>query len=197
MMDDHVLHSTHRSRFFRMLNQYLDSSHLPAALVASFIKRLARLALHGPPAAIVVTVPWTYNLLKMHPQCTFLLHREPSCHEERQLLGLEGLHDSFDEREADPMETGAIETCLWELEELTNHYHPNVASLCKIISQEFRKQSYNLEDFLDHSYNTLVAGDLGKTVKKAPVVEYQIPKQPLTNAESNCDMVMLLEEARA
>ncbi|KAK3051503.1 hypothetical protein LTS18_012422, partial [Coniosporium uncinatum] len=52
LLDHNLLHSKHRSRFFRLLNTFMSSTHLPAALVASFIKRLARLALHGPPAGI-------------------------------------------------------------------------------------------------------------------------------------------------
>ena len=61
--------------------------------------------------------------------------------------------DPFNMEEQDPMETDAIESSLWEIETLQFHYHPNVATLAKIISEQFTKQSYNLEDFLDHSYN--------------------------------------------
>jgi hypothetical protein len=44
LLDADILHSKHRSRFIRLLDTFLGSSHLPAVLVASFIKRLARLA---------------------------------------------------------------------------------------------------------------------------------------------------------
>lgn len=50
-------------------------SHLPSILVASFIKRLARLSLSAPPAAIVMIIPFIYNLLKLHPGCMVLIHR--------------------------------------------------------------------------------------------------------------------------
>lgn len=50
-------------------------SHLPVSLVASFIKRLSRLSLSAPPAAIVAIVPFVYNLLKRHPACMVLIHR--------------------------------------------------------------------------------------------------------------------------
>ena len=53
----------------------MSSSHLPANLVASFIKRLSRLALSASPAAIVTVVPFVYNLLKRHPSCMVLVHR--------------------------------------------------------------------------------------------------------------------------
>lgn len=49
--------------------------HLPSALVAAFIKRLARLSLSAPPAAIVTVIPFIYNLLKLHPGCMTMIHR--------------------------------------------------------------------------------------------------------------------------
>lgn len=153
LLDDGILHSKHRSRFFRLLDEFMSSTHLPAALVASFIKRLSRLALHGPPAGIVVVVPWIYNMLMKHPACTFMIHRVTRDPEMRKKLEDEGMDDPFSMEETDPMETNAIESSLWELETLQSHYHPNVATLAKIISEQFTKRSYNLEDFLDHSYN--------------------------------------------
>lgn len=65
----------YRPRFFRLLDIFMSSSHLPSTLVASFIKRLARLALAANPAAIVAVVPFIYNLLKRHPSCMPLIHR--------------------------------------------------------------------------------------------------------------------------
>jgi U3 small nucleolar RNA-associated protein 19 len=62
LLDADLLHSKHRSRFLRLLNTFLSSTHLPASLIASFIKRLSRLALFAPPAAIVAIVPYIYNL---------------------------------------------------------------------------------------------------------------------------------------
>ncbi|OJD30891.1 ribosome biogenesis protein [Diplodia corticola] len=180
LLDEGILHSKHRSRFFRLLDEFMSSTHLPAALVASFIKRLSRLALHAPPAGIVVVVPWVYNMLMKHPACTFMIHRVTRDPEARRKLEEEGMEDPFRMEESDPMETDAIESSLWELETLQFHYHPNVATLAKIISEQFTKRSYNLEDFLDHSYNGLIEAEFGKEIKKAPVVEYEIPKRIFT-----------------
>jgi U3 small nucleolar RNA-associated protein 19 len=157
LLDADILHSKHRSRFFRLLDTFLASSHLPAAMVASFIKRLARLALNAPPSAIVAIVPWMYNILKKHPLCTFMIHRVPRTKEEKAQIESEGLADPFLPDELDPMETRAIDSCLWEIVQLQSHYHPNVATIAKIISEQFTKQYYNLEDFLDHSYQSVSA----------------------------------------
>lgn len=152
LLDRDILHSKHRSRFFRLLDTFLASTHLPAALVASFIKRLSRLALDAPPSAIVIVIPWIYNLLKRHPLCTFMLHREVREPEKKKDIQEHGFEDPYLPNETDPMETKAIDSCLWELVQLQAHYHPNVATIAKIISEQFTKQSYNIEDFLDHSY---------------------------------------------
>lgn len=150
LLDSELLHSKHRSRFFRLLDTFLASTHLPAALVASFVKRLARLSLFAPPSGIVVVVPWIYNLLKRHPSCTFMIHRDV---EFRHNDGAWG--DPFQEEESNPMETDALESSLWEIQMLQSHYHSNVATIAKIISEQFTKQAYNPEDFLDHSYGTV------------------------------------------
>lgn len=179
LLDNNILHSKHRARFFRLLELFLSSTHLPATLVASFIKRLARLALEAPPGGIVMVVPWVYNMLKKHPQCTFMLHREVTNPKNNAQLEFDGTSDSFDMDQQDPLLTNAIDSSLWELESLQHHYHPNVATLAKIISSQFTKQEYSLEDFLDHSYNGLLNAELGKEVKKTPVVEFEIPKRIL------------------
>ena len=155
LLDEGLLHSKHRSRFFRLLDTFMSSTHLPATLVASFIKRLSRLALYAPPAGVVVVVPWVYNMFKRHPACTFMMHREIRDAELKQQIEEEGMEDPFDMDEPDPLLTDAIESNIWELETLQSHYHPNVATLAKIISEQFTKRSYNLEDFLDHSYTAV------------------------------------------
>ncbi|KAK4166748.1 CBF/Mak21 family-domain-containing protein [Cladorrhinum sp. PSN259] len=184
LLDADVLHSKHRSRFFRLLETFLSSSHLPATMVASFIKRLARLALNAPPSAIVVIVPWFYNLFKRHPLTTFMMHRVPRTPEEKELYETEGLVDPFLPNEQDPQKTNAIDSCLWEIVQLQSHYHPNVATIAKIISEQFTKQAYNTEDFLDHSYSSLFEAEMSKEVKKPPVVEFMIPKHIFTKADT-------------
>jgi len=149
LFDRNLMHVRYRSRFFRLVEIFLNSTHLPANLVASFIKRMSRLTLTAPPSAIVIVVPLVYNLLKSHPSCTFMVHRERY---DRDAARKEGYEDPFDTNEPDPMKTNAIESSLWELVMLQGHYHPSVATLARIVSEQFTKESYKLEDFLDHSY---------------------------------------------
>jgi CBF/Mak21 family len=50
--------------------------HLPAALLASFVKRLSRLSLTAPPTSIVIMIPFVYNILKRHPALMCMIHRD-------------------------------------------------------------------------------------------------------------------------
>ncbi|KAI9831421.1 MAG: hypothetical protein M1826_003594 [Phylliscum demangeonii] len=174
-LDGALLHSRHRSRFFRLLDTFLASSHLPAALVASFMKRLARRALFAPPGAVVMIIPWIYNMTKRHPACAFMLHR----------VGSDAIDDGFDDAQPDPLHTHALEaSSLWEIQALQCHHHPNVATLAKILGQPFTKQAYQLEDFLDHSYASILHAELGRVVKQPPAVEWCIPKHVFATAKT-------------
>lgn len=191
LLDNDLLHSKHRSAFFRHLNIFLGSSHLPATLIASFIKRLSRLALQAPPAAIIAIVPYLYNLFKAHPATTHMLHRPvPKDATDEDGWGI----DPFDPKEQDPTLTDAISSSLWEIETLQSHWHPNVASLCRIISEQFTKQQYTMDDFLDYSYRGMIDAELARDKPEGEeesntrrpkrirevVVEYQIPKRIFT-----------------
>jgi len=97
-LDRDVLHLKHRSRFFRLTELFLSSTyadaflqrflfvltnssflflfrHLPSTLLAPFVKKLSRLSLTAPPAAIVMVIPFTYNILKRHPALMVMIHR--------------------------------------------------------------------------------------------------------------------------
>lgn len=174
LLDNNVLHKKQRSKILRLLRKYLSSTHLPAALVASFVKRLSRLCLYGPPAAIVVIVPLAYNLIQTHRVCSLMLHRTlPSTSRELPKI-LE--HDPFDPKQIDPNLTQASESCLWEVESLSSHWHPNVATIARIMAEQFLKQSYNLEHFLDHSYQSFLTTEVNKLMTKEPAVEHQISR---------------------
>lgn len=158
-LDRDVLHLKHRARFFRMTEIFLSSTHLPATLLASFIKRLSRLSLSAPPAAIIMIIPFTYNILKRHPALMVMIHNPDAGNE---------YTDPFLTDETDPINTRALESSLWELLSHRSHYHATVSTLCKIFTEPFTKPSYPLEDFLDHTYATLFDTEAGRKIKKAP-----------------------------
>lgn len=81
--------------------------------------------------------------------------------------------DPFDAKEVNPESTHALDSSLWELATLMDHYHPNVATLAKIFAQPFRKLNYNMEDFLDWSYDSLLAAETSRKLKVLPTLEFE------------------------
>ncbi|KZO94486.1 CBF-domain-containing protein [Calocera viscosa TUFC12733] len=160
-----VLHLKYRARFFRLTELFLSSTHLPVALLASFIKRLSRLSLSAPPAAIVMIIPFTYNILKQHPSLMPMIHRETTGDDA----------DPFKADESDPMLTNAIASSLWELNSHREHYLASVSTMAKILSEPFTKPSYALEDFLDHTYGTMFEAEIKRKIKYDPAlaVDYE------------------------
>lgn len=159
-----LLYTRFRSRFFRLCDLFLSSSHLSANLIASFIKRLARLALTGTAPGVVIVIPLIYNLLKRHPSCMVMLQNSGAP---------AGFVDPFDENESNPLRTDAIGSSLWEMETLMSHYHPSVATLAKIHGEPFKKPSYNMEDFLDWSYLTLMESEKTRNYKGMACLEFE------------------------
>ncbi|KAI0822685.1 ribosome biogenesis protein Noc4 [Trametes gibbosa] len=163
-LDRDVLHLKHRARFFRLTELFLSSTHLPATLVASFVKRLSRLSLHAPPAAVVMLIPFTYNMVRGHPALMEMIHRGGG-----EVTGAEC--DRFDGEERNPTETKALESSLWELYSHREHYHGGVCALTKILEEAFTRGRYGMEDFLDHTYGTLVETEVKRKIRKEPATE--------------------------
>lgn len=159
-----LFYTRYRSRFFRLCDLFLSSTHLSANLVASFIKKLARLSLTSSASGVVIIIPFIYNLLKRHPTCMIMLHNT----DDNAQVG-----DPFDNLETNPLNTQAIKSSLWELETLMRHYHPNIATLAKIFGEPFRKPNYNMEDFLDWSYQSLLETEKSRRYKSQAALEFE------------------------
>lgn len=166
LLTPNLLYTRYRSRFFRLCDLFLTSTHLSSNLVASFIKKLARLAVAATASGVVIVIPFIYNLMKRHPSCMIMVHNtshsKPGSYE-----------DPFDVNEPNPLKTNAIGSSLWEMETLMSHYHPNIATLAKIFGEPFRKHSYNLEDFLDWSYVTLLESEKNRKYKTLAALEFE------------------------
>ncbi|XP_025089241.1 nucleolar complex protein 4 homolog B-like [Pomacea canaliculata] len=138
LLEPQVYHVKYTARFFHLLDLFLSSTHLPAYLVASFIKRLSRLALRAPSAGARLSIVLVRNLIVRHPNCSVLLHN-PAC--------TEPLADPFIEDESDPAKTHALESSLWEIQTLQNHFSPEVALAAREISKP-ANQEKELSSFL-------------------------------------------------
>ncbi|KAI4877727.1 hypothetical protein NFI96_021977 [Prochilodus magdalenae] len=161
LLDPSVFHVKYRARFFHLTNIFLSSSHLPVYLVAAFVKRLSRLALTAPPTALLIVLPFIYNLIRRHPSCRVLIHR-PSAADEP-------ICDPYVMEEEDPAECHAIESSLWELKTLQKHYHPDVAKAAKVINQPLPKPEDDLSELLELSAYELMERDLKSQSQSVPL----------------------------
>jgi U3 small nucleolar RNA-associated protein 19 len=111
-----------------------------------------------------MVIPFTYNILKAHPALMVMIHSADvddsnglfifASFLQRRSIKAPSL-DPFLEDEPNPVQTNALDSSLWELLSHTSHYHAPVSTMCKIFSEAFTKPGYTMEDFLDHTYNTV------------------------------------------
>lgn len=158
LLDENIFIPDIQHRFFRLADIFLSSTHLPAYLVASFIKRFARLALFASPVSCCVCIAFVVNLLVRHPSCGVMIHRENctmNC-------------DPFLEKETDPSKTCALESMLWEIKTLQSHVNPEVVELAMKINHPVSEE-IPLEDYLQSTSEMLVEKSLKKLKKEYPL----------------------------
>lgn len=126
LTDATIFVAKYRARFFFLVDLFLTSTHIPAYLVCAFVKRLSRLALVAPPTGIIIILSLIRNLLLKHPNAQILVHCP-----EGAASSLE--EDPFNPSEEDPVHCGAMESSLWEVASLQNHYYSRIAKMAKVL----------------------------------------------------------------
>jgi len=151
LVQPQALGAKHRGRFLELLTKCLCRNEmLPAHIVASFVKRLLRAALNAPPPGALFVLAISANLLRQHAECACLIHRKGDEDDTNAMT------DVFDAHTNDPTQTRALESSLWELSALSQHYYPAVATLAKSIGTEDDKTPLlDTDDFLRHTYKSL------------------------------------------
>ena len=170
LLDGSCFHANHRRGFFSLMDVFLKSPALPAYLVASFIKRFARLSLSAPPAGAMVCVAFIHNLIRRHKSCAVLVHRENAPAVDA---------DPFNADEQDPAKTNALKSSLWEMETLRAHYFPQVPKMVSLLERDLtdRVKSKELEmgDLCAASYATLIDEEMDVRIKKVPLAHHVEP----------------------
>lgn len=143
LFDENILHAKYMDRFFRKAELFLSSPYVPARVISSFVKKSARLTLNAPPVAIVTILSMFFNLFKVHSSCIKMIHKD----------SIDSIQsDPFDMSNLDPMKSEAIESSLWEIGLLQNHYSPIVVRMVKAFSESLAKPAFDTEEFLSQSY---------------------------------------------
>ncbi|XP_003372544.1 CBF/Mak21 family protein [Trichinella spiralis] len=101
--------------------------HLPTYLVAAFIKKLSRLSLRAPLDSCIILLGLIRNWLIRHPACQFLVNRQD---EQLQIK-----NDPYNMDELNPQLSNAMESFLWEIKTLKNHYNEEVANMANFVDQ--------------------------------------------------------------
>ena len=172
---EEVFGAKYRLKFMNLLNACLKSTNLPAYMVASFIKKLAHLALRSSsPSALYCIAQLTW-LLQKHPQCKPLLHQH-----HHQLIA------EYDEKITELEKNNALSSSLWEIDTLKVHNLNSVASLSKsleeVSSTEVGTKSpyISVPQYIDNSYASLMEKELG-TIKKNSALAFKKPDKLIPN----------------
>ncbi|NWR49797.1 NOC4L protein, partial [Regulus satrapa] len=166
LLDPSIYHVKYRARFFHLTDLFLSSSHLPAYLVAAFIKRLARLALTAPPEALLMIIPFICNLFRRHPACRVLVHRPEGPADMSE--------DPYVMEEEEPSKSRALESSLWEIQSLQNHYHPDVAKAAAVLNQSLSEMEDDISGLLELSAYELFDKEVKKKAVDVPLEFEQV-----------------------
>lgn len=162
-----ALCGAYRERFALELDLFLSSSGLPAYVSAAFAKRLGRLALGVPPNGAALACGIVYNLLLRQQPVRLLVHKAADGGVAAFPIGA----DSFVEDEDDPRLTGALDSCLWEIDTLRHHYCPTVSSIAKMFAKPFSQttRKVELQPLAALSADSLMKVELNRRLKRAPL----------------------------
>lgn len=174
LLEPSIFVAKHRARFFELTDTCLKSTHLPAYLAAAFAKKLGRLALSAPPSGALLVIAMIHNLLRRHPSINHLVHRDAtSISTSEAKRGA----DPFKAFETDTAKCNALESSLWEIETLRNHYCPAVsrfvASLETDLTVRAKTTEVGISDFSSGSYTTIFTEEVSKRLKAVPLAFYQ------------------------
>ncbi|KAK8777415.1 nucleolar complex protein 4 homolog B [Amblyomma americanum] len=159
LLEPDVFYQKYRARFFFLTDLFLSSTHLPAYLVASFAKKLARMALSAPPYALLYMIPFIGNLLIRHRSLSTMIN-DPS--------DQDASTDPFDVEQANPSKSQAADSSLWELKTLQSHWHPTVAKKAKFIDDNLPRMEWDFSERLEEGYAEMMKRSKAAKHKEAP-----------------------------
>lgn len=168
-------------------------------MIAAFAKRLSRVALVAEPGAILFIIPMVYNLILRHKECLQLIHRtgastaaEQAAKRRQELssanavdaaakelsgqaieIVLKDGHDPFVSDEQDPQACHALQSSLWELHTMKQHYNADVALKATLFEEKLRHAFLDLDDVMDISYKSLFDKQLKRKEKGKVPLAYE------------------------
>ncbi|OQR72779.1 nucleolar complex protein 4-like [Tropilaelaps mercedesae] len=179
-----VFYTKYRARFFFLADVFLSSTHLPAYLVAAFAKKMARLALTAPAYSQLHVIPFIGNLIIRHTTLGRMVHST----EVKDMST-----DPFDASETDPAKSHALESSLWELKTLQEHWYHRAAAKANLINNWFPKIEWDFSSVLEGDYPQLFGKAIKEKYKGALPINYHKPKGLFRHADDRMATTWLME----
>ncbi|XP_043072239.1 nucleolar complex protein 4 homolog B [Drosophila grimshawi] len=154
-----MFYNKYKARLFYLADIFLTSTHLPENLVAAFVKRLARLALKSPTEDAIILIRFVCNLLLRHTGLQRLICATDAA-------SAVEISDPYDERELDPVKTGALNSSLWEMLLLQKHAVPEVANAARFISKSLPVFEFDLGPLLEIKECDIFDDEVKKMMKQ-------------------------------
>lgn len=155
-----IFYTKYKSRLYMLANIFLSSTHIPETMIASFIKRFARLCLQAPPQDIIILSSFIGNLMIRHPSLKILIQ-----HPTEKAVSV----DPFLEKEPDPLKTNALESSLWELETLQQHVLPSVSKAVSFINKPLPNTEWDLTSLIETTYEQIFEKESRKKLQNVTV----------------------------
>mmetsp|Transcript_14659 Transcript_14659/g.29679 ORF Transcript_14659/g.29679 Transcript_14659/m.29679 type:complete len:457 (-) Transcript_14659:374-1744(-) len=183
------LQASHRHKFFHLVGLFLKSPKLPSYMLAAFAKRLCRICLKADPGVITWSLALVFNMMKRNPQIECLVNRIPKDGGALAFLDMKAFGpDPYREDEPDMAKCKAMDSCLWEIKTLSNHYSPKVVTLARNFTDENApKLPIEMTQNLNDCYSSLYETELAYRKNQKPAIRYQPQSSLAVAGDDLCD----------
>ena len=156
LLDPRLVNSSKQGIYLNLLFKSLKNDINNVPRILAFVKRILQVCMHwvsiGPVTGMLYLL---MELSKTHPQILELLEAEGARPDEKLELNESG--DKlrvYDPRKRNPEFANADKTCLWEISQFINHYHPTVSLYAESLLEGKSQPKpdlglYTLAHFLD------------------------------------------------
>jgi U3 small nucleolar RNA-associated protein 19 len=156
-----IFNTKYKSRYFALLDTCLSSTHLSVYLVAAFMKKISRLLLFAPSTDTKVLLRFITNLAIRHPTCKQLIHRKNG----KSISG-----DPFDINSTNLNQTTVINSSVWEVQAIANHYSPSIAQEIKFLNSLPKNESDVFELLDDNNFDNQIENEMNRNYQSCPLL---------------------------
>jgi U3 small nucleolar RNA-associated protein 19 len=158
-----IFNTKYKYRYFALLDTCLSSTHLSVYLVAVFMKKISRLLLFAPSTDTKVLLRFITNLAIRHPTCKQLIHRKNG----KSISG-----DPFDINSTNLNQTTVLNSSVWEVQAIANHYSSSIAQEIKFLNSLPKNESDVFELFDDNNFYNQIENEMNRNYQSCPLLGF-------------------------